>query len=89
MTPNPFALNPDTLSVGELAVIEEMTDLELAEILVGIRDGLAARSPQFLLALMFIQGRRSSPDYTVEEAMATPFAAFADLGGDEETDGGE
>lgn len=78
---DPFEVTEDSLTIGELAAIEEVTGLSIKQTLDGIKSGLAAQSAQFLLALLLVAGSRTEPGYTLEDAAAVPLIAFAEEAG--------
>ena len=78
---NPFQLDPDTLTLGEYAVIEDMTGLGFTEIIEGFATR-AVTSPKFLLALQVVAGSRSSDLYSFDDAADTLLTDL-DLGGDD------
>ena len=66
--PNPI-LDPDTLTVGEMAAIEEITGLDMAEQVAALVKAEWSRSPTVLLAVMLIQGRRDrGAGWSLEDA---------------------
>jgi len=68
---DPFtAVTLDDLTLGELAVIEELTDWGFGEILVGM-SGAGVSSPMFVLALTFVANQRVDPSYTLDDARNT------------------
>jgi hypothetical protein len=73
---NPFLLNPDTLTLGELTALWEITGLNISEVLAHLSSG-AAFHPALLMGLQFIIGRRADPDYTIQDAAAV---RLVDLG---------
>ncbi len=80
---NPFLLDPDSLTLGEYAAIEEITDWTLPEIIVALSGEGVLRSAQFVLALTLIAGTRDDPEYTLEDAAKVKLVDL-DLG---DTDG--
>ena len=70
-------IDPDTLTLGELAAMEEVTGLTIEETLHGLAVGLWAESAQFLLACTLVLRSREAP-VTLEQVAATPFITFAD-----------
>ena len=79
---DPFASDPDTLTLGEYAAIEEITGYDFPEIFTAL-GGEGVTSPRFLLALQLVAGARETPGYTLEDAA---HVRFLDL--NRETDNG-
>jgi hypothetical protein len=74
---NPFLIDPDTLTLGEMTALWEITGLETIELLMRLGDGSAAVHPALLMGLQFIAGRRVDPTYTLVDAGAV---RLVDLG---------
>lgn len=76
---NPFGIDPDSLTLGELALIEELTGWQLAKILVSFSGSGILESAQFLLALQVIAGHRADPNYTLADARQVRFLDLAGI----------
>lgn len=72
---NPYTIDPDTLTLGELVVMEGITGWTTGEILAGFA-GQGVQSPKFLLALRTIAGSRQDGSYRVEDAMDEPLLSM-------------
>ncbi len=79
---DPFTIDPDTLTLGEYAAIEEVTGWDYPRIFTAL-SGEGVTSPRFLLALQLVAGARETPGYTLEDAAQV---RFLDL--NREDDGG-
>lgn len=66
---NPFTLDVDSLTLGELVVIEGITGLGTGDILAAFEGGVGVQSPKFLLALQSVVGARGADSYSLEDAM--------------------
>jgi hypothetical protein len=80
---NPLLIEPGTLTLGELAAIQELTDLAISETLVAFVNGSGADSAGFILALQLIAGVRDDPTYTLIDAGAVLYADLAREGEDD------
>ncbi len=65
---NPFTVTPDSLTLGELAAIEELTDWTIPEIMSAFVNGEGAQHASFMLALQLIAGTREESSYTLTDA---------------------
>lgn len=66
---NPFTVTPDTLTLGELTAIEELTDWTIPEIMQAFVNGEGAQYASFMLALQLIAGTREEDgNYSVQDA---------------------
>ncbi len=80
---DPF-IDPDTLTLGELAVLEEYTGLTIAEMLAALNARMQAESATFLVACVYVAGKREDLGFTPQDANAIPFVTYAELDVDEE-----
>ena len=81
-----FSVTPDTLTLGELAAIEELTDWTIPEIMQAFVNGEGAQYASFMLALQLIAGAREEPGYTITDAGAVNYMDLiptGDEGGDD------
>lgn len=69
---DPFAIDTDSLTLGEYAAIEEVTGWDYPTIFTGL-SGEGVTSPKFLLALQLVAGAREDPGYTLEDAAHVRF----------------
>lgn len=70
---NPFTVTPDSLTLGELAAIEELTDWTIPEIMGAFVNGEGAQYASFMLALQLIAGKRDDKSYTLTDAGAVNY----------------
>ncbi len=70
---NPFTVTPDSLTLGELTAIEELTDWTIPDILAAFVNGEGAQHASFMLALQLIAGKRDTPSYTLTDAGAVNY----------------
>jgi len=70
---NPY-LDPETITVGELAVLEEFTGYTLEDTLEALTEGRWSESATFLVACLFVVEHRADPDATVESVSGILFA---------------
>ena len=70
---NPFTVQPESLTLGELTAIEELTDWTIPEIMQAFRNGEGAQYASFMLALQLIAGTREESSYTVQDAGAVRY----------------
>lgn len=79
--PSPI-LDPDTLRLGELVQIEEITGLDTQEIVQALALAEWATSPTILLAVLFVNGRRDRGEgWSLEDAQNVTIediASYAD-----------
>ncbi len=68
-----FSVTPDSLSLGELTAIEELTDWTISEIMQAFVNGEGAQYASFMLALQLIAGTREEPSYSVQDAGAVRY----------------
>ncbi len=68
-----FTVTPESLTLGELAAIEELTDWTIPEIMQAFRNGEGAQYASFMLALQLIAGTREESGYTVQDAGAVNY----------------
>lgn len=74
-------LDADTVTVGELAVFEEFTGWTIEETITALQEGRQTESATFLVAVLFVNGARTDPGWTIEQASAVVFADVDDWGG--------
>jgi len=67
---NPYLVDPDSLTLGEMVVFEGVTGWTTGEILAAFEGGSGVQSPKFLLALQSVVGARGADSYQLEDAMA-------------------
>lgn len=63
-------VDPQALTLGEYAELEETLDQPLEEMLTGRGKWRA------VAGMVWILQRRTDPDFTLEDALALPFSAF-------------
>ncbi len=83
---NPFTVTPDSLTLGELAALEELTDWTVPEIMAAFVNGEGAQYASFMLALQLIAGKRDDNSYTLRDAGAVNYMDL--IPDDEEDDAG-
>ena len=70
---NPFTVQPDSLTLGELTAIEELTDWTIPDIMAAFVNGEGAQYASFMLALQLIAGKREDAAYTLVDAGAVVY----------------
>ena len=75
-----IVLDADTVTVGELAVLEEFTGWTIEETLTALQEGRQSVSATFLVAVLFVVRHRTDPEWTIEQASAVVFADVDDWG---------
>ncbi len=70
---NPFTVTAESLTLGELTAIEELTDWTIPEIMRAFVNGEGAQFASFMLALQLIAGTREESSYTVQDAGAVRY----------------
>ena len=70
---SPFLVTPDSLTLGELTAIEELTDWTIPEIMQAFVNGEGAQYASFMLALQLIAGKREEPGYSLQDAGAVNY----------------
>ena len=63
-----FPLDPNGFNLGEYALMEEISGLDIDELVTAME---GSRSARFLLALTMVSGCRLDPAFTLEDAAAT------------------
>ncbi len=81
-----FAVTPDSLTLGELVAIEELTDWTIPEIMQAFVNGEGAQYASFMLALQLIAGTRDDSSYTITDAGAVNYMELIPQADDEEPD---
>ena len=69
-------INPDTLTLGELAIFEAVAGTSIEETVDGLATGAMVESASFLVACVLVASSRQGEPLTVEQASQFPFAAF-------------
>ena len=70
---SPFLVTPDSLTLGELTAIEELTDWTIPEIMAAFVNGEGAQYGSFMLALQLIAGTREDAGYSLADAGAVNY----------------
>ncbi len=70
---NPFTVTPESLTLGELTALEELTDWTIPDIMAAFVNGEGAQHASFMLALQLIAGKRDNPAYTLVDAGAVNY----------------
>jgi len=79
-----FTVTPDSLTLGELTAIEELTDWTIPEILVAFANGEGAQYASFMLALQLIAGKRDDTSFTLTDAGAVNYMDLIEQPDDED-----
>lgn len=78
-----LSLNPDVLTLGDLADFEDASGQSLTRIVEAASQGggavLSGLPMKTLLALVWVCGRKDDPDLTLEKVRATPLADLDDV----------
>ena len=81
-----FTVTPDSLTLGELVAIEELTDWTIPEIMQAFVNGEGAQYASFMLALQLIAGTREDSSYSLPDAGAVTYMDLIPQDADEEPD---
>ena len=65
---SPFKVDASGFTLGEFAVFEELTGMNIPEVLAAVEDETGGFSPSFLIALTTVTNNRVDPSFTVADA---------------------